>query len=247
MSFNHGFIDFFNQLNKNNNRNWFKENRKWYELAVREPFKDLIDELIPEVEKLDKGINMESKDALFRVNRDLRFSHDKPPYKTHMAAGFSRGGRKSHYAGFFLQIGMKHIMIGGGLPFIEKDILRKVRIQIGYNNMEFQRIINAPEFKSVYGQILGENDKDLPKSFMEIHEEIPLIANKQFYYGTFCKTENWLFKDEFKNHIIDHFKAGINLNRFLINAIDDFSNGPALRITNKALLYSSSKKPIKVQ
>ncbi|MCK5469188.1 MAG: DUF2461 domain-containing protein, partial [Cyclobacteriaceae bacterium] len=148
MHFNQGYIDFFRQLNANNSRQWFNENRKWYELAVREPFKDLIDELLPEIKKLDEGIHMESKEALFRVNRDLRFSQDKPPYKTHMAAGFSRGGRKSQYAGFYLQIGLKHIIIGGGLPYIEKEVLRKIRIEIGYSNKEFQRIIEDSEFKS---------------------------------------------------------------------------------------------------
>ncbi len=70
---------------------------------------DLIDELLPEIKKLDEENHMESKDALFRVNRDLRYTPDKPPYKTHMAAGFSRGGRKSQYSGFYLQIGVKSI------------------------------------------------------------------------------------------------------------------------------------------
>ena len=77
MHFNQGYIDFFNQLEKNNNKRWFNDNRKWYELAVREPFKELIDDLLPSIKKIDTGINMQSKDALFRVNRDLRFSTDK--------------------------------------------------------------------------------------------------------------------------------------------------------------------------
>ena len=141
MHFNQGYIDFFNQLKHNNNKSWFDENRKWYELIVREPFKDLIDKLLPEIKKLDPEIRMEAKDALFRVNRDLRFSSDKEPYKTHMAAGFSRGGKKSQYAGFYLQIGLNHIVIGGGLPFIEKDVLRKIRIEIVYDREAFQEII----------------------------------------------------------------------------------------------------------
>lgn len=222
MHFNQGYIDFFAQLENNNNKRWFSENKKWYDLAVREPFKDLIDELLPEVKKLDEAIHMESKDALFRVNRDLRYTKDKKPYKTHMAAGFSRGGRKSQYAGFYLQIGHKQIIIGGGLPFIEKDILRKIRIEIGYNNKLFKQIIEDPEFKSLFGFVLGENDKELPKNFSGIYEENPLIANKQFYYGALYKTEELLFQNDLPMQIMRHFNAGVNFNNFLIKAISKF-------------------------
>ena len=223
MYFNQGYIDFFQQLNENNNRKWFDENRKWYELAVREPFKELLDDLLPEIKKLDEGIHMESKDALFRVNRDLRFSQGKPPYKTHMAAGFSRGGRKSQYAGFYLQLGLNDIIIGGGLPFIEKERLKKIRIEIGYNKKELQRIIEHPDFKSLFGFVLGENDKELPKNFIDIYEENPLIANKQFYYGSLYQTEKWLFKEDLPQHIMKHFHAGFNFNKFLIKAISNFA------------------------
>ena len=222
--FSSGYIEFFSQLKENNNKEWFDENRKWYELIVREPFKALIDELLPTIKDLDGGIDMESKDALFRVNRDLRFSNNREPYKTHMAAGFSRGGKKSPYAGFYLQIGLQHIVIGGGLPFIEKDILRKVRIEIGYSQEEFHEIINDEEFKSYYGFVHGENDKRLPKSFIGVYDESPLIANKQFYYGALFDTEKWLYDPELPNLILDHFKAGVRFNNFLIKAISQFNN-----------------------
>lgn len=237
MYFNQGYIDFFQQLEKNNSKRWFSENRKWYELAVREPFKDLIDDLLPEVKKLDEGNHMESKDALFRVNRDLRFSQDKPPYKMHMAAGFSRGGRKSQYAGFYLQIGVKHIIIGGGLPFIEKEVLRKIRIEIGYNKNEFQQLIEAHDFKSLFGSVLGENEKELPKNFVDIYEENPLVANKQFYYGALYKTENWLFNEDLSSHILKHFHAGVNFNNFLIKAISNFTKFTHTSVSRKAVEF----------
>ncbi|MCG8305819.1 MAG: DUF2461 domain-containing protein [Cytophagales bacterium] len=223
MHFNKAFIDFFHQLDENNNRDWFNENRKWYELAVREPFKALIDELLPEIHKLDPSIRMESKDAMFRINRDLRFSHEKEPYKTHMAAGFSRGGRKSQFAGYYLQIGLHHIVIGGGLPFIEKDVLRKIRIEIGYNTEEFQRILDNPEFRAYYGFVHGENRHEIPRSFSSIYEENPIIANKQFYYGALYDTKSWLFKGDLPELIINHYRAGQDFNQFLIRASSDFT------------------------
>lgn len=224
MNFNRGYIDFFNQLDQNNSKEWFSENKKWYELAVRAPFKDLISRILPEVKKIDEGIHMNAKESLFRVNRDLRFSENRLPYKTHMAAGFSRGGRKSQYAGYYLQIGKDHIIIGGGLPYVEKETLRKIRIEIGYNQQRFDEIINEPNFKSLYGFVHGENDKEPPKSFSGIIDDYPLIANKQFYYGAVYRTESWLFKEDLLQHIIQHFQVGASFNQFLIKAISDFTS-----------------------
>ena len=237
MHFNQGYIDFFNQLKNNNSKSWFNENRKWYELIVREPFKDLIDELLPEIKKLDPEIRMETKDALFRVNRDLRFSTDKEPYKIHMAAGFSRGGKKSQFAGFYLQIGLHHIVIGGGLPFIEKDVLRKIRIEIGYSQEAFQEIIDDEEFKRYFGFVHGEYEKSLPKSFLDVSEESPLIANKQFYYGAIFDTESLLFDDNLPEIIIDHFRAGVPFNNFLIKAISNFTQQKIPHRTRKVYQY----------
>lgn len=223
MHFNKAYIDYFDQLSKNNSKEWFNENKKWYELAVREPFKALIEELLAKIQAIDSGIYMESKDAMFRINRDLRFSDDKTPYKTHMAAGFSKGGRKSQYAGYYLQIGLHHIVVGGGLPYIEKDVLRKIRIEIGYSIEEFQHIINNPQFKSYFGFVHGESQKEIPQSFSGIYENNPVIANKQFYYGALYDTESWLFKEELPDFILGHFKVGFDFNQFLIKAISNFT------------------------
>ena len=229
MYFNKAYIDFFDQLSKNNSKDWFNENKKWYELAVREPFKELIEELLPEVQKIDEKILMSSKDAMFRINHDLRFSDEKEPYKTHMAAGFTRGGRKSQYAGFYLQLGLHHTVIGGGLPFIEKEVLRKIRIEIGYSANEFKRIISDPNFRSYFGFVHGESEQAIPNAFSSIYEKTPIIANKQFYYGALYNTESILFKNDLPDLIMNHFRAGTDFNRFLIKAISNFAEIPSLR------------------
>lgn len=240
MYINQGYIDFFRQLSENNNKRWFKENRKWYELAVREPFKLLADDLLPGIKKLDEGIHMQSKDALFRVNRDLRFSQSNAPYKLHMAAGFSRGGKKSQYAGYYFQVGMKHIIIGGGLPFIEKEMLRKIRIEIGYTNEDFHRILEDKNFKNYFGFVHGENDKEIPKSFANIYEENPVIANKQFYYGAIYKTEDWIMNDALPQFMLEHFKAGTLFNQFLIKAISNFNGFAVTQKSARPLTYKST-------
>ncbi len=234
MYFSKGYTDFFERLNDNNTRQWFDENRKWYELSVREPFKDMIEDLLPGIKNIDNEIIMESKDAMFRINRDLRFAQNMPPYKTHMAAGFSRGGRKSQFAGYYIQIGLNNIIIGGGLPFIEKEMLRKIRIEIGYNKREFQEIIDEPQFKSLFGFVLGENDNKLPKHFVDVYNENPLIANKQFYYGAMYNTESWIFRKDLGDHILKHFIAGTRFNQFLIKAISNFMS-PNFRLLKSSI------------
>ena len=233
--FNHGYIEFLEQLNLHNNRDWFRKNKKWYELAVREPFKELVADLLPEIQKIDPDIKMEPKDALFRINRDMRFSKYQHPYKAHMAAGFTRSGRKSSLAGYYLQIGRKLTAIGGGLPYLDREILRKIRIEIGYNPEKFYSVLSEPEFQYLYGGVLGENDTELAKSFKEIANTLPIISKKQFYYTAFYKTEDVILKNDFVEFIIKHFMAGYPLNNFLINAVSNFTKPIPKRSPRKVL------------
>jgi uncharacterized protein (TIGR02453 family) len=233
--FNKGYIDFLEELHKHNRKSWFRENNKWYNLAVKEPFKNLLDDILPEITKIDPKISMETKEALFRINRDLRFSNSDMPYKTHMAAGFSRGGRKSPYAGYYLQIGRKLIVIGGGLPYIDREVLRKVRMEISYKPEKFRQIIQSTDFKTLYGNLHGEPDAELPKSFLEIATRIPVIAKRQIYYSAFYKTEDVIFKDDLVEFILSHYKTGAPLNDFLINAVKNFSK-PVGKLSRRRIM-----------
>ena len=92
--FTKDFIGFFSDLENNNNRDWFHENKKRYETSVKGPFESLVSALISELSKVYPEMTITPKDAIFRINRDIRFSKDKSPYKTHMAALISPGGKK---------------------------------------------------------------------------------------------------------------------------------------------------------
>lgn len=233
--FNKGYIEFLENLHMQNSKLWFRENSKWYNLVVKEPFKDLLDDVLPEIRKIDPQISMETKEALFRINRDLRFSKSDIPYKTHMAAGFSRGGRKSPFAGFYLQIGRKLVAIGGGLPYIDREILRKIRMEISYRPEKFRQIIQTPDFKRLYENLLGEPDPELPRSFSEIATRIPVIARRQIYYSAFYKTEEVIFRDDLVSFIISHYKTGATLNEFLINAVSNFSK-PVQKVSRRSIM-----------
>lgn len=96
------YINFFNNLEKNNSKIWFDENRKLYEESVKKPFNSFISELILEILQFDDSIDIHTKNAIFRINRDIRFSKDKTPYNTHKRAALVKGGRKSPYPGYYL-------------------------------------------------------------------------------------------------------------------------------------------------
>src|SRR5688572_9652097 len=109
------FVKFFKNLAKNNSTVWFNENRKTYEAEVKKPFAAFIDELIKKVQKIDPAIKIKASDAIMRINKDIRFSKDKTPYNTYVAAIVSVTGRKSkEYPGMYLQLGADKIMVFGG-------------------------------------------------------------------------------------------------------------------------------------
>ena len=104
--FTQDYLDFFKELAANNHKEWFDENRKRYEKSVKDPFKKFVEALIAETHKFDPSVNIEAKDAIFRINRDIRFSKDKTPYKLDRSAIISSGGRKDHsIPGFYIATG----------------------------------------------------------------------------------------------------------------------------------------------
>ncbi|MGF1635627.1 MAG: TIGR02453 family protein, partial [Cyclobacteriaceae bacterium] len=153
--FESSFTDFLKELDANNNREWFAENRRRYETQVKEVFKGFVDKLLPYVREIDPDISISTKDAVFRINRDNRFNQELLPYYTYMRVFFAKGGRRSPFAGFYLKIGHDFINIGGGALFLEKENLKKVRIEIAFNDEEFHSIISNPTFVSTFGQIKG--------------------------------------------------------------------------------------------
>jgi uncharacterized protein (TIGR02453 family) len=214
------FIDFFAALGANNSRQWFDAHRKQYEEFVREPFKKLVGDLLIGLKDIDPDIDMGVKDALFRINRDSRNHTQTASYHTHIAAGFSKGGRKSAYAGYFIHFSHKHAFIGGGAPFLEKESLKKIRIEIASRAPEFHDIVNAEAFKRTFTHILGENTSDVPGVLNSMYAKHPIIGNKQFYYGAMYSADTVLFREDLRDFVIDHFRKGQPVNEFLKSALD---------------------------
>ena len=147
-------IKFLKDLKKNNNKPWFDKNRKVYESAKAD-FATFIQAVIDLHSKKDPSIkNLLAKDCMFRINRDIRFSKDKSPYKSNFGASINKGGRKAmNSAGYYFHLEPGNCFAGGGIYMPMPDELKKVRQEIDYNFADFKKIINSKKFKSVYGDL----------------------------------------------------------------------------------------------
>lgn len=199
------YISFFEELAANNNKEWFQENRDRYENHVKQPFTDLVIELIAELKQIDPGIQDHSKNVIFRINRDVRFSKDKSPYKLNRTASFTSGGKKTEYPAFYLDINATQISIGGGLYMMRPEILKKVRTELTLEPDVLPSLLAAKNFKKFYPELLGEKGKRLPPELKD-YDDTPYVFNKQFYFMKSYPVKEYLNKD-IVPFIMEHFKA----------------------------------------
>ena len=213
------FLKFFRGLKKNNSKAWFDANKEMYEATVKKPFTEFVEEIITRMRAEDATLNISAKEAIFRLNRDIRFSKDKAPYKTHMAANISAGGRKNYeLPGFYLQFGAEQVMIGGGAYMLENENIYKVRKAIVKNLDAFAALLKDKNFKQKFGALQGEQNKVLPAEFKEYVAQQPVVANKQFYYMAELEAET-ILKKNLPEMVMQHYHAGKAMNEFLQQAM----------------------------
>lgn len=213
--FKQDFIDFFIELASNNNKDWFDANRVRYEKNVRDPFKDFVQHIIDLIAKKQPEFkDVLAKDCIFRINRDIRFSKDKTPYKMMVSAVVAPEGKKSKAVnGVYFELSPEYVRVYGGIYEIDKDDLYTVREGIVANMKEFQKAYNHPQFKKVFGKILGETNKVLPKEFKEAAEIEPLIFNKQWYFYAQFESD-LILSDKLDTTILECFEAGKPVENF---------------------------------
>ena len=177
-------VKFLRDLSKNNNKTWFDNNRDKYDTA-KSDFETFIQELIDKHGRKDETIrDLVAKKCTFRINRDIRFSKDKTPYKTNMGASMDRGGKKSIYAGYYIHLepGGKSF-VGGGLWMPMPEETKKVRQEIDYCLDEFKGIIESKKFKAVYSGLYTGDDatlKKVPQGFEADNPAAPYIKLKSW-------------------------------------------------------------------
>ena len=185
--FSEGYSTFFKELAAHNNKEWFDANRKRYQKEIKEPFEAFLQHLIQEIQmKYEPDLLIGPKEAMFRINRDIRFSKDKRPYKTNLSALLSPRGRKdTTFPALYLELGAEGCQVYGGCYMPEKEALFALRNHLAHHREEFESLVGAPAFKKWFGSIKGEQNQRLPAEFKEAHWD--LLRNKQFYYQTALK------------------------------------------------------------
>lgn len=159
--------NFLTQLANNNNREWFETNKKQYK-QIESNFNNITQQLIDGITQFDPSVkNIQPKDCTYRIYRDVRFSHDKSPYKTYMGAYVCKGGKKSGYSGYYLHIEPQASILAVGLHCPEPKIVRSVRDEIYANGAEFQQMLDAakqgdPRFELDRTSTLKKVPRDYP-------------------------------------------------------------------------------------
>ena len=176
-------LQFLDDLKVNNNRDWFVENKKRYE-AFKKDYQQLVTDLLDAMKPLDPSLEMlEVKNCTFRINRDIRFSKDKTPYKSHLGIWLSSGAKGLNRSGYYIHLEKGASFIAGGLYCPESEDLKKMRKEIAYFHDDLEAILEEKDFKREFGDF-DRNEKDTlknpPRGYDKEHPAIELLKLKSF-------------------------------------------------------------------
>jgi uncharacterized protein (TIGR02453 family) len=210
--------DFLVDLNRNNNKEWFDENRVRYE-ETRKKFLYLTEVIINEVRSFDHTIEfLEPNKCMFRLYRDVRFSNNKQPFKTNYGSFIARGGRSAGNPGYYFQIQPGESFLSGGVYMPQPDMLKAIRNQIYNHPEEFIEILEETEFKARFALFSDDKLKTAPKGYPKDWEFIDLVRYRSYApFRTIGEEE--LFSTELLENIINDFKILHRFNQYLYEAI----------------------------
>ena len=216
-------LKFLRDLARNNNKSWFDSHRSQY-TAAREDFENLVDTILAIHKRQDPDLEgLTAKQCVFRINRDIRFSKDKSPYKTNMGASMDRGGKKSRFAGYYLHCEPGKSFVGGGLWMPSTADARKVRQEIDYCWDEFESITNNKKFKQAYGAVYRGDDVSLTRTPQGFENDSPAAE--------YLRLKSWLAMKELSDEeiqsknlakqITEQFLILMPFIKFLNRAVED--------------------------
>ena len=210
-------FSFLHDLKENNNREWFQANKPIY-LRARGEFEVVIELLIHEIRKFDSRVPALSPgDCIFRIYRDVRFSKDKSPYKTHFGAFITPNGRKGMGGGYYLHLEPGESMVAGGIHNPPAEVLRKIRSYVFDNPEELLEIIQAEPFSKLFGTISGESLKTAPKGFPKDFNHIDLLKYKS--YTVYAPMDQADIMKDFPENVLMYFRQMAAFNDFLNRAV----------------------------
>ena len=209
---------FINNLDQNNNREWFADNKDKY-LAAKADFDDFVDIVGKQLEVIDSNFRYsQAKDYTFRIYRDVRFSKNKMPYKNHFGAFIANGGRKSINAGYYFHIEPNASFIGGGLYRPQKEVLKAMRQEIYYSHKDLEKIVLKDNFRKYYPEFMPDKLKKGPKDFPKDCDAIEWLKYKSIAVSHAITNEE-VVSDSFAKDVINGFKILTPMNDFINNAV----------------------------
>jgi uncharacterized protein (TIGR02453 family) len=216
-------VKFLKTLSKNNNKPWFDEHRNEY-LDAKTDYGDFVATLIKKIAQFDSDIkDLQIKDCVFRINRDIRFSKNKTPYKNNMGASFDKGGKKSIYAGYYFHAepGGKSFA-GGGIWMPMAPELKKIRQEIDYNLDEFKNIVEAKSFVSEYKELENSADlklSNLPRGYDKDNPAGEYLKFKSLVAIKYLSDED-ITSNKLTEKVVKAFKTLMPLVKFINKAIE---------------------------
>jgi uncharacterized protein (TIGR02453 family) len=176
-------LDFLFDLSQNNSRDWFTENKHRYEDYIVAPALDFIDVIGERMPKISEHITCIPKrvgGSLFRIYRDVRFAHDKRPYKTNIGIHFRHEqARNAHAPGYYLHIGVDECFIGGGMWRPDATALHRIRTRIVEKPEQWNKLLRSTNFRKNF-ELGGESLKRPPKGFPTEHKFLDYLKRKDF-------------------------------------------------------------------
>lgn len=216
-------INFLTDLKKNNTKEWFDKNKKNYE-AAKQNFIELTTEVLADIAKTDTTLaHLEAKKCIFRINRDVRFSKDKSPYKTNFGMSISKGGKTSLAAGYYFHLEPGQCFIGGGIYMPMPDEVKKIRQEIDYNWADFKKIISNKKFETTYKDLDLSKEFTLvrpPKGYEEDNVAIKYLKLKSWVATAKLSDEDLMSKDLVKK-VVTTFETLFPLISFINNALEN--------------------------
>lgn len=211
-------LKFLKDLQKNNDRTWFETNRNRYENA-KANFLAFVEEVIPAIAKFDPSLSeLVGKNCTFRINRDVRFSKNKAPYKNNMSAYFNKAGKKGNGAGYYVHVQPGRCFVAAGIWQPEAADLAKIRQEIDYNFNDWKKILNASTFKKTFVEGVEKNDTLVrpPKGYDDDNPALGFLKLKSFIVSRSFTEEEVMQKDYVKQ-VAGSFKT--------VKPVIDFING----------------------
>jgi uncharacterized protein (TIGR02453 family) len=209
---------FLNQIKLNNNRPWFEKNRTVYEKA-RSEYLGFVTKLLNGIRKLESIPEKEPGKYIQRIYRDIRFSKDKTPYKSHFSSIIERGP-ENRKCPLYIQIQPGRSMMGGGIWDPTAETLKMVRQEIDYNSAALKRIINAKDFLNYFGRISGSKLTRPPKGYEADNPQIEILKFKQLYVERSFE-DDLVLSPQLIPEILRSYKAALPFFRFFDTAMGE--------------------------